>query len=356
MGSKPRQLVFRESISGPTRPPSPPTGLNEPGPRVVTVVDMRNRALLPVAFLLAGALPVAAQEARPGWVVMPDGIRLRYDAVGSGPHVVLIPHGFELRADLERLASDDRTLVFYDARNRGRSDSVEDSTRISIDADVADVEALRVALGAEKVSLVGYSVYGLVTALYTIEHPNRVRRLVQVGPVPIAFDPERYPTAPSVVDSAARARIAQLESQGMPADRPEAFCRQRWEVTKVDLVGDPAAVARLRPPDCTLRNEWWPNFQRHLRHHFGSVLRVELDRERIRATPVPVLTIHGTLDRNAAYAGGREWAATFPMARLLTIEGAAHRSWVDDPDGVLGAIDAFLDGEWPEGVEEVEEP
>jgi proline iminopeptidase len=297
-----------------------------------------------------------AQEARPGWVATADGVRLRYDAVGSGAHVVLIPHGFELRADFERLASEDRTLVFYDARNRGRSDTVEDTTRISIDADVADIEALRRAFEAEQVSLVGYSVYGLITALYAIQHPDRVRRLVQLGPVPITFDPERYHTAPSAVDSSARARIAELEAQGMPAERPEEFCRLRWEVVKADLVGDPAAVARIRPTDCTLRNEWWLNFQRHLRHHFGSVLRLELDRERIRATPVPVLTIHGTLDRNASYAGGREWAATFPQARLLTIEGAAHRSWIDDPDAVLGAVDAFLDGEWPEGAEEVDEP
>jgi pimeloyl-ACP methyl ester carboxylesterase len=317
---------------------------------------MRCRALPGCLLSLTIAVTAMAQEARPGSVETADGIRLHYDAVGSGSHVILIPHGFDLKADLEALARDDRTLVFYDTRNRGRSDYVEDTTKISIQADVADIEALRQALSAETVSLIGYSVHGLVVALYAMEHPERVRRLVQLGPVPIEFDPEnpRYETAPSVIDSAARARIAELEAEGLAAERPEEFCRKRWEVFKVDLVGSAAAVERLRAPDCTLRNEWRLNFQRQLQYHFGSVLRLEVDRDRVRATHVPVLTIHGTLDRNAAYGGGREWAELFPEGRLLTIEGGAHRSWNDAPDTVIGAIDAFLDGEWPEAAEEIE--
>jgi pimeloyl-ACP methyl ester carboxylesterase len=61
----------------------------------------------------------------------------------------------------------------------------------------------------------------------------------------------------------------------------------------------------------------------------------------------PVLTIHGTRDRNAPYGAGLEWASLLPDARLLTVEGAAHQSWVDAPERVFGAIDRFLSGEWP---------
>ena len=48
---------------------------------------------------------------------------------------------------------------------------------------------------------------------------------------------------------------------------------------------------------------------------------------RVRA---PVLTIHGTWDRNAPYAGGREWALTLPDARLITVEKVSRTK--RDPD------------------------
>lgn len=67
----------------------------------------------------------------------------------------------------------------------------------------------------------------------------------------------------------------------------------------------------------------------------------------------PVLTIHGTWDRNAPYASGREWAMTFPDARLLTLEGAAHQVTADAPEIVLEAIDEFVSGRWPAAAERV---
>ena len=76
-----------------------------------------------------------------------------------------------------------------------------------------------------------------------------------------------------------------------------------------------------------------------------------LSEEQLKRITMPVLTIHGTLDRNAPYDGGRQWAAELPDARILTVEGAAHAAWLDDPVTVFGAIRHFLRGEWPLGSE-----
>jgi pimeloyl-ACP methyl ester carboxylesterase len=75
--------------------------------------------------------------------------------------------------------------------------------------------------------------------------------------------------------------------------------------------------------------------------------------EDVARVTVPVLTIHGTQDRNAPYGGGRQWALELPNARLLTINAAAHQVWVDAPAAVLGAVDTFLRGEWPAGSQRV---
>ena len=43
--------------------------------------------------------------------------------------------------------------------------------------------------------------------------------------------------------------------------------------------------------------------------------------------------------------------------RFLTVEGAAHQVWSDDPPRVLGAIREFLkSGSWPAGAEKVSAP
>jgi pimeloyl-ACP methyl ester carboxylesterase len=68
---------------------------------------------------------------------------------------------------------------------------------------------------------------------------------------------------------------------------------------------------------------------------------------------VPVLIIHGTWDRNAPYAAGREWALTLPNARLITVERAAHQVTADAPDVVLPAIETFVAGRWPERAEKI---
>jgi pimeloyl-ACP methyl ester carboxylesterase len=49
--------------------------------------------------------------------------------------------------------------------------------------------------------------------------------------------------------------------------------------------------------------------------------------------------------------------ARFPQgdtnARLLTVDGAGHAPWIEDPERVLPAIASFLDGTWPDGAEQV---
>jgi hypothetical protein len=42
-----------------------------------------------------------------------------------------------------------------------------------------------------------------------------------------------------------------------------------------------------------------------------------------------------------------------PNARLITIDGAAHMSWIEFPELVFPSIDGFLNGQWPSQAEPV---
>ncbi len=306
--------------------------------------------------LLVGSCASTADEE--GFVPTHDGYQMYYHKVGSGPEAVLIPISVFTFDGLRALARPNRTLVFYDPRNRGRSQAVSNLTTISVENDVRDMETLREHFHFDSMSLVGYSVYGMEVVLYALEHPRRVTRVVQLGPVPLKYG-TAYPreldntTDRSVFDQALWKRLQGLGAEHKDSTEPKAYCRISQEFYEVGLVTSPAALARLRPTIdrvCDYPNEWPINFRKQLAAHFGgSVVKLDVPWSRVTSVvTMPVLTIHGRKDRNAPYGAGREWASRLPNARLLTLDNAAHQSWVDDPDQVLGAIDAFLNGRWPE--------
>ena len=52
---------------------------------------------------------------------------------------------------------------------------------------------------------------------------------------------------------------------------------------------------------CALENEWPASLDRHFRHLFPTIMQLSIAPADISKITMPVLTIHGTKDRNAAY-------------------------------------------------------
>lgn len=303
-----------------------------------------------LALLLA--VPAAAQVQTPtakGHVDTAPGVSIYYERYGTGPNFVLIP-GRLFMPEFTALTRPNRTLVQYDMRNRGLSKRVEDAAQITIMGDVADVEALRRHFGAEKVSLVGYSYLGLMVALYAVEHPDRADRLVQIGAVPRKFGtayPADQQAGSDSLNADGKAAEAAWNMARANIDKTEASeaCAALSRYSSFQLVGNPANHTKV-PDSCRYENESIASFARHLTAHFGDLQKRDFPRDLFTRLEQPVLTLHGTLDRNAPYGSGIEWATTFPNARLITVEGGAHQLWLDDPS-VLADIDRFLAGEWP---------
>ena len=78
----------------------------------------------------------------------------------------MIPNGIYLVADLEPLASG-RTLIFYDVRNRGRSECATDPAVLErgILNDVDDLDDVRRHFNAERVDVIGHSYVGFTVAV-----------------------------------------------------------------------------------------------------------------------------------------------------------------------------------------------
>lgn len=307
------------------------------------------KALLTAMFLLL--LPAIARAAE--MIEVEPGVSLYAERIGDGPKVVIIPGGFLYDASIARLAGPDRTLILYDMRNRGRSSPVTRDDQISIEADVADIEAVRRHYSAERVSLIGYSYLGLVTMVYAAEHPDRIDRVVQFGPVAMRWDTE-FPmdlvwTDPApVMPPDELAAVERARDEGMIRTDPKEYCLRVERLTRLRLVADPRNAERIDyRRRCEMENEWPVNFERHIELHFvGSVQNYQAPRDAIRALDTPVLTIHGTMDRNAPFASGAEWATLLRNGRLVIVPRAAHPVWVEH-EAIWDAVGRFLDGEWP---------
>jgi pimeloyl-ACP methyl ester carboxylesterase len=77
------------------------------------------------------------------------------------------------RPNLAALAAD-RTVITWDMRGHGGSDSPDDPAQYSHAACVADMAALLDAAGAERAVLGGLSLGGFVSLEFVLAHPDRV--------------------------------------------------------------------------------------------------------------------------------------------------------------------------------------
>jgi pimeloyl-ACP methyl ester carboxylesterase len=316
----------------------------------------RKHLALIVTFCLALSFAAHAED---GWITTHDGYKLYYEKIGNGPQRILVPLRIFTKDALQKLAAPNRTLVFYDTRNRGKSQSISDPKAITLQNDVRDLETVRAHFGYKKIIPVGWSYAGMMVMLYAAEHPDRVEKVIQLGPVSPTFG-TKYPAEfdnsqdRSFADAAHYERIQQAHKEGKDKSEPQAFCElwqpfiARWVVFKPESV-DPNATDL-----CGMENEWPVNFDKHLEAHFvGSVQNFKFPLEQLKKVKAPVLTIHGKKDRNAAYGAGREWAAIVPNGRLVSFDNAAHALWRDEPQATTRALDEFLRGRWPASAEKV---
>jgi pimeloyl-ACP methyl ester carboxylesterase len=310
-------------------------------------------ALLASMLAVGGAAPAGGDLRRPipvteGTATTPDGVRLHYRVAGTDGEAVLAPFALYHGAALDPLA-DGRRIVTYDPRGRGRSQAAAPD-QVSLDLLVGDLETVRRAIGAERISIIGWSGAGMETFVYALRHPGRVRRLVQLAPVPPRFAPygammmaDRRDRTDAGAAAALEARVAGGDYEGRPAEH----CRAARAVDLPALLADPADVG-LIPDVCEWPNEHPATLGRYFQALFTSIDGYDW-RGALAGLAVPRLVLHPVRD-NIALAGNEEWVRGQAEARLLLIERSGHFPQHEQPQPTLAAIDAFLDGGWPQGA------
>lgn len=284
-----------------------------------------------------------------GFIPLDDGLRLHYRSMGEGSEVVLVPSKASLADDLEQLA-DGRRIIFYDQRGRGKSDFDPDNSHIWFNYEVSDIEAIRNHFGLDKISLLGWSYNGAMTALYAAAYPDRVKRLIMMCPLsPRSDAPYRdseriTQIAEKRVDPQGEIHLQELREKGLDTSDPESYCREYMRINLPRQMGNPDKLAGMRSDPCQYANEWPENKANHTKLHVPPEALIWDWRQEAKSITAPTLIIHGEEDL-IPLESSQEWRDLIPQACLISIGGSGHYPHLEAPGKFFEAVLDFLDSE-----------
>jgi proline iminopeptidase len=297
-----------------------------------------------------------------GFVFVRRGLHLYYHVLGDGPETVVIPNANWLSEPLAELAqsaesTEGRRLIFYDPRSRGRSSAVTDGRQLSLEDDVADLEVVRRYFGLERMALIGASYHAAVTALYALENPERVERMLLVCPITPRRPGEwtqELPAAEELAFPPGVPRLEEMRRDEVDREDPVAYCRAWFNYFLLPAqMGELAAASRFPLDDvCSFPNEWPQRTMDVYFRHIVPKMEGWDFRPRLADLAMPLLVMQGT-DDLVPIEASREWVLHAANARFLAIDGAGSHPYIERPKVFFPAADAFLKGSWPRGSETV---
>jgi proline iminopeptidase len=302
----------------------------------------------------AGPSTVIAQEVVSAPVesrVPVAGASLYARVVGRGQPVIVLHGGPDfdqsyLLPELDQLAKSYR-LIYYDQRGRGRSAEGVRPEDVTLASDIDDIDKVRQHFQLDTVTLLGHS-WGLVLALeYAVRHPEHVSRLVLMNP------------APASARDFASFRKVYIREIGAEMDRQSAII-----ASPAYREGDPAAVTaryRIHFKPALVRLTDYERLMTRMQTDFyrqgaAGIVKARAVEDRLRAetweTPgydllpraselrIPTLVMAGDHDFIPVEFASHI-AQAIPGAKLVVMKDCGHFSYLECPDAVRRALDAF---------------
>jgi pimeloyl-ACP methyl ester carboxylesterase/DNA-binding CsgD family transcriptional regulator len=286
--------------------------------------------------------PTSPVPQRVRFCTAPDGTRLAYETIGSGPPLVRAAHWLtHLELDwqsiiwrpwLDELAKFS-SFLRYDERGCGLSD--RDHAHISFDAWVSDLEAVVDAAGLARFALLGISQGAAIAVDYAVRHPERVSKLVLYGGYARGRckrgDPEQ------LEESDLRIRAMRLGwGRENPAFR-HIFTNQFIGSPTTELL---AAWDQLQRLSCSGETA-------------ARIATVTHNIDVMALLPqvkVPTLVMHSTNDIPIPFEEGRLIASLIPGAQFVPLESGGHVLHPAEPafHRFFAETKAFIGGDAPE--------
>jgi pimeloyl-ACP methyl ester carboxylesterase len=204
------------------------------------------------------------------------------------------------------------------------------------------------AVAEGPVTLIGNSMGGLLSMMEAARRPDKVARLVLVGPAqprpvrglvdPMVFLTFAASAFPGLGETFMRWRAARLG--------PEGVVRQSLELCCADFASLPPEVVAAHVAMARERQEMpWAQaaFVEAARSIMALLARGRQVRALIAAIEAPTLIIQGTADRLVPLAASRAMAALRPDWSLAIFEGVGHVPQLEVPERFVETVRGWLE-------------
>jgi proline iminopeptidase len=296
------------------------------------VLMIRQRAvwlLLMIGTVMSG---IAESTAYPVLKTYPTRCQaLAYEEYGTGKPIVLLGGGPGMNPNYmapvaKLLSSAGHRVLLLDQRGTGRSsDAIACRERMNLAGAIADLEAFRVHLEMDKLTIAGHSFGGMLAMAYAQQHPDHVAGLLLLDTGPMRHTD--FPTESIAV----RARLTKAEEIALHNAKSDA---------QIDAIELPAYFAD--PGNANLLKESIPASEpldyELVDELLGPDLRSFDVVDGMRKLTAPIALVFGRLDPGFFVSG--EIQKLQPKAKLFVVKGAGHYPWLENQSKTAMALRA----------------
>jgi proline iminopeptidase len=268
-------------------------------------------------------------------VVSVNGAELFYLTRGTGiPCIVPCILGTK---PYERMTpaplTDHFQFVYVDLRGGGRSTGNPADLTFDVLAD--DLEAVRRAVGVERVAVLGYSIVGVLAMEYGRRCPETVSHVIAAGTPPTGD-----------LQQMVKAGTAFFEADG--SEERKAILKENYAKLPPGTPPERAVFAqtpmrffdpRFDAFSLMAEAEFRPQLFERVMGHMTPKWDVTIGREQLR---VPILIAHGRYDYAIPYTMWNGITETLPDATLHLFERSGHQPFFEEPERFAEVVRAWM--------------
>lgn len=277
-----------------------------------------------------------------------NGTKLYFDVEGSGyipvgpkmvkKPVLLAVHGgpgsdhSDFKPWLTPL-SENYQIIYLDQRSNGQSERVDPAT-CTYDQLASDIEALRIYLGLEKITVLGHSFGGMIAQVYATTYPESVENLLLINTAPsydfykeaLAFaakigTPEQVRTIPELFEGNIRDN-----------DHLEEWWSKCWDLYWFDYQEEIGGDTGSRPIGSL---EVCNYTFKHLMPQYDV-------REAIAKLTIPTLIVAGRHDWITPLTQAEVMHDLIKDSKLVVFEKSGHMPFIEEHSDFIEAVRSFL--------------
>ena len=295
-------------------------------------------------FFLFFQIATAQNNFSHGKLVAINGTKLFVKTMGSGEPIVMVHGGpgfnYQYFLPQFKVLAKHYKLIFYDQRASGKSSADVDSSSITMNNFVKDLEGIRKFFGLKKMNLYGHSWGGVIAMKYAIEYPENLKSLILSNTMP-ANSRLRDQTYAEIGPRTTRKDIAEkreITSTKKFANKDPETMAKYWKILYAPAFYNRKYIDSLNltfPADYKKRSKLLNHFLKD-----PSFFKYDLTKE-LYKIKCPTLIVTGDYDLMIPESN-KIIHRTIVSSKLVILKHCGHFPFVEDKKAYFKLLENFL--------------